>query len=123
MLLEGNDFAVTLGANSVTTFLAEYFPVSTEQDAVPQGSFELLPNYPNPFHSSTTIGYAAPRAGEVTLDVFDLLGRRVATLESGLVTAGRHETAFDASGLSPGIYVSRLRAGDTVRTRMMTLTE
>jgi len=90
---------------------------------VPGSSSQLLHNYPNPFRSLTTIGYNAPRAGEVTLEVFDLLGRKVKTLENGFVSAGRHQVAFEASGLSPGMYVFQLSVGDAVETGMMTLTE
>ncbi|HUF08407.1 MAG TPA: T9SS type A sorting domain-containing protein [Rhodothermales bacterium] len=116
-------FTVTLGPNSATTFVADYSAVSSENDAVPGSSSQLLQNYPNPFRSLTTIGYNVPQAGEVTLEVFDLLGRKVRTLESGFLSAGRREVAFEASGLSPGMYVFQLSVGDSVETRMMTLVE
>ena len=67
-------------------------------------------NYPNPFNPSTAITFWLPRASEVKLSVYDLLGREVAVLLNGRKEAGRHEETFDASGLSSGVYVCRLEA-------------
>jgi hypothetical protein len=57
----------------------------------------------------------------VNLAVFDLLGREVRTLVSGPVTAGVHRVRFDARGLASGVYLYRLRAGEFVQTRKLTL--
>jgi hypothetical protein len=76
-------------------------------------AFELAPAFPNPFHTRTTLAYTLPEATEVRLEVFDLLGRRVAVLVEDRLPAGRYEAAFQAeSGLAAGAYVSRLRAGE-----------
>jgi hypothetical protein len=68
----------------------------------------LEQNYPNPFNPVTTIGFRTAEAGMVKLQVFDLLGREVATLVHQRLAAGVHSTRFDASGLSTGVYVYRL---------------
>ncbi len=81
----------------------------------------LEPNYPNPFAPSTTIRYALPRASDVRLEVFDALGRRVATLADAEQAAGTHEVTWDARGLASGIYVARLTAAGAVETQRMTL--
>ena len=81
---------------------------------------ELHQNYPNPFNPGTVIRYELPRASEVHLEVFDLLGRRVATLVNEWMQAGRHEIPFDASRLASGIYVYRIQAGNFIQTRRMT---
>jgi hypothetical protein len=95
--------------------------VSTETiDGRPE-SISLSQNYPNPFNPGTMIRYDLPVASEVRLEVFDLLGRKVATLENGLVQSGTHEVYFNASGLSSGIYIYRLHAGQQVLTRQMVL--
>lgn len=116
-------FTVTLGAGSVTTLVSDYTAVANETDAVPPPSSRLSQNYPNPFRSSTIIGYAVPRSSRVKLEVFDLLGRKVVTLTNGRVSAGRHEVNFRASSLAPGMYVYRLIVDGAVQTRMMTLAE
>ena len=85
-------------------------------------SFTLEQNYPNPFNPTTTIAYALPAASEVSLTVYDVLGRAVATLVDARQPAGRHEVAFDASPLPSGIYVYRLQAGSfSVAKRLVVL--
>jgi Secretion system C-terminal sorting domain len=69
-----------------------------------------LRNYPNPFKPSTTIQYTLPTAVRVTLEVYDVLGRRVAELVNGHVAAGYHEMTFAGSDLASGIYFYRLNA-------------
>ncbi len=72
--------------------------------------------YPNPFRASTTLRYAVAEAGEVSLAVYDVLGREVAVLAEGAVEAGVYEATFDASALPSGVYVWRLAAGAEVQT-------
>ncbi|WP_020403467.1 FG-GAP-like repeat-containing protein [Gracilimonas tropica] len=83
---------------------------------------ELQQNYPNPFNPTTTIEYGVPEAVEVTLEVFDMLGRKVATLiNREAKSAGRHSVQLDANRLSSGMYIYRLKAGNTVITKKLTL--
>ncbi|REL38128.1 T9SS C-terminal target domain-containing protein [Rhodohalobacter sp. SW132] len=82
---------------------------------------QLDQNYPNPFNPVTVIGYQLPVQSDVRLEIFDMLGRRVAVLMDGPVQSGHHQATFDASGLSSGVYVYRLTAGDDVQTRQMVL--
>ncbi|MDR9416463.1 MAG: LamG-like jellyroll fold domain-containing protein [Gracilimonas sp.] len=83
---------------------------------------ELSQNYPNPFNPTTTIDYGVPEAGEVTLDVFNMLGQKVATLLNGeKKSAGRFSVQFDAGRLASGLYLYRLKAGSTVITKKLTL--
>ena len=77
--------------------------------AVPE-DFVLEAAYPNPFNPQTTIGYALPRAADVRLAVYDVLGRQVALLAEGFRPAGRHEAVFDGAGLASGLYFYRLEA-------------
>jgi hypothetical protein len=79
----------------------------------------LLQNYPNPFNPSTTIRYALPVRSRVTLTVFTTLGEVVATLVAGDKEAGDHVAVFDASGLSSGVYLYRLRTDGFVETRKL----
>lgn len=94
----------------------------TEIGTAPR-TFELEQNYPNPFNPSSTIRYSLPKAANVRLDIFTLLGQTVATLVDVRQPAGNYSVLFDAAGLSSGTYVYRLSADGFVATRKMTLIE
>ena len=68
--------------------------------------------YPNPFNPSTVISYQLTVNSNVNLAVYDLGGRQVAELVSGWRDAGYHEVTFDASGLTSGVYIYQIRAGE-----------
>ncbi len=108
--------------NNIVIRLVKDVSVSVdENDAQPPSAFRLYQNYPNPFNPSTVIEFELPAAANVQLVVYDMLGRRVAVLENGMRTAGRHQVSFDASSLSSGLYIYRITAGEFVQTRKMML--
>ena len=78
-------------------------------------------NYPNPFNSATTIEYGLPQAGHVTVEVYDLLGRRVETLLDEEQEGGQHHVVWDAGDRSSGVYFYRIAAGEFTETRRMVL--
>ncbi|MEQ8525357.1 alpha-amylase family glycosyl hydrolase [Gracilimonas sp.] len=84
-------------------------------------SFRLRQNYPNPFNPTTTISFDVAKAGVVKLEVFDVLGRKVAQLANERKAAGSYTLNFDAGNLSSGMYIYRLQAGEKVFTRKMML--
>jgi hypothetical protein len=84
-------------------------------------SYSLDQNFPNPFNPSTTIRYAIPEAGNVTLTVFNLLGQQVSTLVSEKQKAGTYSVVFDASKLTSGIYFYQIKAGNFVNTKKLLL--
>lgn len=84
-------------------------------------AFELRQNYPNPFNPATRIGFALPQASTVKIEVFNLLGERVATLLEAPRPAGYHEIRFDAGRLESGMYLCRMQAGNFSQTRKMLL--
>ncbi|NBC17223.1 MAG: T9SS type A sorting domain-containing protein [Bacteroidetes bacterium] len=94
--------------------------VDREAPGVP-GRFALQQNYPNPFNPATTIRYSLDATGPVELAVFDVLGRRVATLVDGPRAAGTHTVTFDGDGLASGLYLYRLVTGGQEQTRLMHL--
>jgi hypothetical protein len=88
--------------------------------------FSLKQNYPNPFNPTTTIQFTIPprtsRSIEnVSLKVFDILGREVATLLNEPLAAGSYQVTFDGSKLSSGIYIYQMTAGGFVNTKRMIL--
>jgi len=84
-------------------------------------AFALEQNYPNPFNAQTTIRFALPEASDVSLSVYDVTGREVATLVNQRLSAGEHRATIDASALSSGVYFYRLEAGNLVETKKMVL--
>lgn len=82
---------------------------------------DLAQNFPNPFNPSTTIRYAVPAAGHVTLTVYDILGRQVATLVNGTVTGGPHDVTWHPDNLASGVYLYRLETASGTQTRSMVL--
>jgi hypothetical protein len=72
--------------------------------------YALQQNYPNPFNPSTTISYDVPKASNVKVVIFDVLGREVATLINGVQPAGRYNAVWNASRMATGMYVYRMEA-------------
>jgi hypothetical protein len=83
--------------------------------------FALSQNYPNPFNPTTRISYQLAKDSYVTLKVYDLLGREVATLVNKNMKAGKYSVDFNASNLATGIYFYKLTAGDFNAVRKMIL--
>jgi len=84
--------------------------------------FTLEQNYPNPFNPGTRIKFTLPENEKVVLEVYNVLGEKVTTLVDQSLNAGLHEVKFDASsGISTGVYIYRLQAGDFTSVRKMIL--
>ena len=98
----------------------EYTHIS-EQGSRLLKSFFLSQNYPNPFNPLTTINYELPITNYVELNVFNLLGQKVATLVDKKQPAGRHQVEWDASKMASGVYYYKLVAGEFSEVRKMIL--
>ena len=94
--------------------------VEATSNQVPE-RFALQQNYPNPFNPSTTFEYSISKSSHVVLEVFNVLGQSVAKVVDGQLNAGTYRSTFDASRLSSGVYLYRLKAGDFVQTMKMVL--
>jgi hypothetical protein len=107
---------------SVTRQFSTIRTTSIEQvsDLIPK-EIQLNQNYPNPFNPSTTVEFAIPKAGYVTLKVFDALGKEIATLASEELGPGYFTARWNASNVPSGIYFYRLQAGEYVETMKMIL--
>ena len=95
--------------------------ITSLEDLTFPAQFSLEQNYPNPFNPSTTIEYSVPQNGLVTLKVYSILGKEVATLVNEQVDAGKHKIDFDAIGLNSGVYFYKIESGNFVETKKMIL--
>ena len=87
---------------------------------------ELGNNYPNPFNPSTTIEYAVPQSGNVTIDIYNLVGQRIKTLVDDAFSAGRYKTVWDGKdnagvNVSSGIYFYSISSGNVSIVKKMVL--
>ena len=103
-----------------------YTPQGNEKESKPIQNItpttnDLHMNFPNPFNPTTSIHYEIAENNHVTLKVYDVLGRRVATLVDEYMTAGEHNVTFDASRLSSGTYFYELRSGNFRSVKKMLL--
>ncbi|MGE5682366.1 MAG: T9SS type A sorting domain-containing protein [Bacillota bacterium] len=94
---------------------------SVERTAAVAMTYTLDQNYPNPFNPSTVITFSVPEKSNVTLKVFDILGREVATLLNGEMNTGKYEVKFDASKLTSGVYLYTIQAGNFSQSKKMML--
>ncbi len=100
------------------------YPGSTsavEYEGVLPTDYKLLQNYPNPFNPSTKLAFSIPETANVSLQIYDVLGRKVADLVNKSLKAGMHEVKFDATGFASGIYFYKLQANDFISTKKMLL--
>jgi glucuronoarabinoxylan endo-1,4-beta-xylanase len=127
--LTDNSFTATLEGRSIATFVSTNTSTGVKllDSSIPQ-SYVLEQNYPNPFNSSTVISFSLPSKSAVTLKVFDVMGREVATLVNEELGAGNYHQKWNASNISSGAYFYRLSArtpsgqsGSFVETKKLVL--
>ena len=104
----------------VSWILANTTEVSGDMSNIVKG-YSLSQNYPNPFNPSTTIIYQLPAQIHVTLKVFDVLGREIATLVNSVEQPGYKSVNFNANNFASGVYYYRLQAGNFIETKKLVL--
>jgi hypothetical protein len=107
--------------DSLSIRIQENNPNSLPNDREVLNKYYLHQNYPNPFNPITKIGFEVPKEGNVSLKIYNLAGREVATLIDKYVSAGAYEVEFNAEGLSSGIYYYRLKSNDFNQIKKMIL--
>ena len=107
-----NDISISFEAETVLTSI---------EDNTSLFSYELSQNFPNPFNPSTNISFVIPESGNVTLKVYDILGRKVAEVVNQYLTAGKHELVFTGSDLPSGVYFYKIQAGNYTNIKKMIL--
>ena len=96
-------------------------PVSVDHETTQPTEFILEQNYPNPFNSATAIQYSVPQRSNVTLKVYDILGKQVTTLVNEEKEQGLYTVNFEANNLASGLYLYRIQAGSFIDTKKMIL--
>ena len=122
--LDGNGSVDILGAaddGRVVAISGGEFALGIEEPVSVPGRFALSQNYPNPFNPGTAFRVAMPAAGEISIEVFNALGQRVAEIYRGRLSAGTHEFYFDARQLPSGVYFYRAATERHSQTRKMLL--
>lgn len=99
----------------------EYFNLSSEVQIGVPAAFELNQNYPNPFNPSTKISFGLPKDGNVTLKIYDFLGKEVATLVNEYKNAGYYTVDFNASNLTSGVYFYKMESNGQFKVMKMSL--
>lgn len=99
----------------------EKVATNSEEEGFTPSTIQLNQNYPNPFNPNTTISYSIDNPGEVSLKVYNLLGKEVATLVNGTQASGNHSIVWNASNVPSGVYMYRLTSGSTQLSRRMML--
>jgi hypothetical protein len=100
---------IGFGLQNSSLFTLEWTSTSvdSEEEGVPVG-FSLESIYPNPFNPTANVTYHLDAPAHVTVSVYDMLGRHVATLANGIHAAGRHQVTFDATDRPSGLYIVRM---------------
>ncbi|MBU1936174.1 T9SS type A sorting domain-containing protein [bacterium] len=123
---QGEDYTLVMVDTNGARYAAGYTQVQFVHvphfsPSAPPENFALHQNYPNPFNPTTTIRYDVKQTGLVSVKVFDILGREVAVLVSGTVSAGFHKVTWDAAGLPSGLYLCRMEASGFEHTMKLVL--
>ena len=111
----------------VMTKLLNYLGITTSvteqySDAIPL-QFDIQQNYPNPFNPSTTFQFSIPKSGEVSLKIYDVLGKEITTLVNSVFSPGTYTVQWNASLYSSGVYFYRLQSGIFSETKKLVLTK
>ena len=101
--------------------ILSWSPAGIEETGRLPLAYSTLASYPNPFNASTTISYTLPKQSQVTLGIYDILGRKVTSLYSGKQESGEHSVIWNAEGFASGIYLYKLTAGEFEQSAKMML--
>jgi hypothetical protein len=121
--LKGNSFTgdvINVNGELITLAMATSEGVPVAAKELPT-EFTLEQNYPNPFNPVTEIHYSIPTATDVKLEIYNVMGQKVATLVNSHLEAGYHTAVWDGSYVASGVYFYRLKADSFVQSRKMML--
>jgi len=119
---DGTSFAEDLKYNVyVSNPMDTPTSVDEENNSAVVNNFDLQQNYPNPFNPTTQIRFSLAEQSQVTLKIYNILGKEIATLVNDVKSTGVHEISFDGSGLASGVYFYTIQTGKFTQTRKMIL--
>jgi hypothetical protein len=121
LTLDGHYTVLSAVASDMSHNSVQLNTVNEHTGEVLPGRFELRQNYPNPFNPATEMRFTIPTASQVSLEIYNLLGQKVATLVDGYLPAGNHVERWDATGQASGVYLYRLQVGNYTETKKMLL--
>ncbi|MCD4730277.1 MAG: T9SS type A sorting domain-containing protein [Bacteroidales bacterium] len=104
---------------SVMTVIKEEVWTSVEENSIPIYDYDVMQNYPNPFTGSSTVKVNVRQSTELSLEVVNMMGQRVYTVDAGVAQAGVNIITIDGTKLTPGVYFYTVRAGETAITKKM----
>jgi len=107
-------------SGKVLRYEGEPFGIDPANTSIPT-EYSLLQNYPNPFNPATTIKYSVPKAGNVTIKIFDINSKEIMTVVNNYHTAGNYIESIDLSSFSSGVYFYELTAGNVKLFNKMVL--
>jgi hypothetical protein len=116
-----SDNTLAVGTHGRGVFTTQFLTPTAVGDGSDRSGIALHPSYPNPARGRATIAFDLPRASDVSLRLYDVVGREVAILADGRREGGRHEVPFDTGRLASGTYYCVLRAGNAVQSRPLVL--
>lgn len=109
-------------ANNYSIIILRFNPVTgVFEDIEPPTNYVLHPAYPNPFNAHTTIRYNLPKASSVSIEIFDITGRKIETLQDGFQQGGEHSIVWNGEDRASGVYFYRLKAGGFEKTERCVL--
>ncbi len=121
IIIHLGEYIEGLGFKIMTFIYKSNLSTQVIEESAKLNNFQLCQNYPNPFNPATTINYQLPQTGYVTLKIYDILGKEVATLVNEQKNSGRYSVNFDASKLASGVYIYRIKVNDYVSSKKMLL--
>ena len=119
---EKDNFGPNVNTGITTNFWVApvtFTVTDVEDEFTVVNKYELGQNYPNPFNPSTKISYSVAERSNVSIKIFDMLGKEVASLVNTVKEAGSHEVNFNASNLSSGMYIYTISAGNFTSSKKM----
>ena len=119
-----NSSITTSAGYEYSAVLGDCIPMALLGDnIIIPSSFMINSIYPNPFNPIAKISYSVPRNENVTLNIYNIVGKKIATLINKYHTVGNYEINWDATGLASGIYIVELKSNTQVNTHKITLTK